>query len=143
MPGEPLHHGGAGVKIRPALEISNRDEELGADRLEEVAQVAFLDCDLDIAVLIVPKAEGRVSRVGVVVEVVDPFVGFGLDVGMVESLQADSFARVVLGADVERQFAGLAAVGDERLRGVKIAFGQAVLLEDITPTARADREVHC
>jgi len=34
------------------------------------------------------------------------------------ALQADSYARLVFGADVERQIAGLAAVGDEVLAGV-------------------------
>jgi hypothetical protein len=60
--------------------------------------------------------------------------------GLPISLQADGFARIVLGADVERQFVGLAAVGDHGLGGVEVALAEAVLLKQVAPAARADLE---
>src|SRR5262249_30706785 len=41
--GEPFHHGGAAVEVRPALEVGERNVELPAYGLEEVAQVELLD----------------------------------------------------------------------------------------------------
>jgi len=60
------------------------------------------------------------------------------------ALQADSPPAIVLGADVERQIAGLAAVGDEVLAGVELAFGDvAPAFEDVAPAAYPDRKIHC
>ena len=52
-------------------------------------------------------------------------------------------ARRILGADIERQIARLAAVGDQLLRRVEVALAQAVVFEDVAPAARADGEIHC
>jgi hypothetical protein len=60
------------------------------------------------------------------------------------ALQADGRPALVLGADVERQIAGLAAVGDEVLAGVELPLGDvAAAFEDVAPTAHPDRKIHC
>ena len=117
---EPLHHGGTAVEVRPALEVGDGDEEFRTDRREQISQVELFDSNLDIDIEIVPKADRDVVLVGVVQEVIDPSLSLGFDVGVVESLNADGLARIILGADVERQIAGLAAVGDQLLTGAEV-----------------------
>jgi len=52
-------------------------------------------------------------------QIINPTLSVLVRVALVRiALQADSYARLVFGADVERQIAGLAAVGDEVLAGV-------------------------
>jgi hypothetical protein len=75
-------------------------------------------------------------------QVVDQSVGLvGDNLAVVDCLQADSPARSILGADVERQIAGLAASGDELLRIVEVAFAQAVRLKQVAVVTAADAEI--
>src|SRR5262245_39552576 len=89
--------------------------------------------------LIVPKPERRVTVGHVVAQIIDPalsMIARITSVGLV--LQADSLAGIVLGADIERQIAGLATVSDEVLAGVELALGDvAATFENVAPTAKS------
>jgi hypothetical protein len=81
--------------------------------------------------------------VGVITQMVDPALGLLLDRVTGDFLQPDGLAGIILGANVERQVAGLAAVGDELLGNVEVAFAQRVaVLQDVAPTPRADGKIH-
>ena len=72
---EATHHRRAGVEVAPTLEVGDRDVQLLAHRLEQVAQVELLGCDLDIDVEVVPHADRQVAFVGVIDEVIEQALG--------------------------------------------------------------------
>jgi hypothetical protein len=75
--------------------------------------------------------------------VVDPTLDFIIDVRVVEDFDADGGARAILGADIEWQLTGLAAVVDELLCVVEIAFAEAAAFENVAPATRANGKIHC
>src|SRR5262245_55169544 len=89
----------------------------------------------------VPKSNRIVPVMNFIADVVDPALGELLRRLVVELFNVLGGARLVLGADVDRQIAGLAAGDEQPFDGRKIGLGRAVLLENVTPSTSAYLEI--
>lgn len=76
-----------------------------------------------------------------VAQTVDQAFSFVGNVFAVDLLNTDGLARGVLGTDVERQVARLAAISDLLLRGIEVALAEAVFFEKVAVVAAADGEI--
>lgn len=74
-------------------------------------------------------------------EVIDQSAGLGGSIERVDLFDADRITRCVLGADVERQVTGLAAVGDQLFTGIEVTLAEAMTFQQIAIAARADGEI--
>ena len=80
---------------------------------------------------------------GMVQEMVDPVIGlsFWIILG-VDILQQDGLARVIFGADIQREITALTEAGNQSLGIREITLEQAVRFEEIAPAAHANAEIH-
>jgi len=138
---EASHRAGSAVEACPTADIDQRDRVALADVREEGLQVDLLDPHLDVIFAIVPKAHRIVLVMNVMADVLDPASGELFRGLVVEFLDMLGGARLVVGADVDRQIAGLAASDEQPLDGREIGLGRAMLLEDVTPSAGAHLEI--
>src|SRR5262245_12165501 len=76
-----------------------------------------------------------------ITDVLDPASGELFRRLVVELFNVLGGARLVLGADVDRQIAGLAPGDEQPFNGRKIGLGRAVLLEHVTPPTSASLEI--
>ena len=78
-----------------------------------------------------------------VFDLIDDALGLALGIVGVDAFQVIGVPALIGGADVDGKVAALAAIVDELLRGVEVAFPETVFFEDVAPTTRANLEIEC
>jgi hypothetical protein len=100
------------------------------------------DHHLDIAVFVVPKVERRIKIMRVVYAPEEPSRIFG-EIFVIDILEPLSQAPFILDADVERQIAGLPALGYLADGGIEITLKKTgEFLEDVAPSTGGNSKAY-
>ena len=93
-------------------------------------QIDLFDQHLDVEILVLPEADGRVVEVSLV-QLLNQVDGLLLRVEFIDFLDVFKTPRRILARDIDREIARLPEVVDEVLRLVELALGEGEAVSSI------------